>query len=173
MDAEKSSLGRKIRTTEDDLRISGTAVVALGALSSLKLCVSLFGQRHEMFKNTSAETAPESLIVPVLVIFLLFVGMLCMSVHAYIGISARRTAERKNAPPYILLTVLLLILTINSIIQVFLMVTDKTLKNEYAVSIVIDITLVYTLIHIIIATFRLRKLRRSDAQSEEQSSLQT
>ena len=39
---ENSVLNRNIRRMEDELAISGLAVLALGAWSSIKLCVRIF-----------------------------------------------------------------------------------------------------------------------------------
>ncbi len=169
MDSEMIISGSRIRRTEDNLRISGTAVVALGAWASVKLCFRALLRYREVVKVGRSTGTPVPVVLLVAAVLLLLAIMIGQSLHIYIGLSARiEAAGKRKTPPYLILSAIYLLLIAESAIHTLYRLFADHKVDQYTAALVIDLTLLFALINIVGASFRLRRMRAaSDRQAQE------
>ena len=159
--------GRKRRHAADNLRIGATALIILGLWSSVQMYANLldnWGPLQETLQLAQTEGMAKRQLYLVLFMTLLMITAAVMAVHLYIGLSARAfAAGKKRVPPYRILAGLMAAsAAISVIVSLFDLVTEEESRGNSA-SVIINLTLIYALLSIIVHTTRLKKLRREKA----------
>ena len=167
--------GKTMRRMTDNVLISGTAVLLLGAWSSIKFCVSVFVHRSELLDSVRGNEDVTMLqLFIVTVLMTLFFATGSMLVHIYIGVSARALAlDRKRKPPFLILSCVLLFITVNSALYSLLYLFDEGNEDAERASLIIDLTLVFALLNLIASARKLRKIRKespADSQGKDELS---
>ena len=161
MAAQKYSAQNYMRRTADDLSISGAAVIVLGAWSFLKLMLTSFLDETIFTPELLAIGLPPLLLRVLVAAVYVFFGAVGISLHLYIGLSARAEARgRLRSPFYLFVTGLFLVTTLLSCFFTFARFFRTSESDASAASLLIDMTLSFTLISIIVSSRRMRALRR-------------
>ena len=155
-----SEAGRRERRLARELSIDGTAVIAMGAWSVLKLITRILVERQRLFDVAAEGDMPAAVLWPIIAVFVLVVGGVIMAFHLYIGASARMEAKSgSHLPFYLLLSgVFAFLFAQTALVHLF----DGAQENETA-SAIIDLTVIYALVNVIVSARRLRRIRRADA----------
>ena len=150
-----------MRRTADDLSISGAAVIVLGAWSFLKLFMTAILEGSLITPELLESGIPLIAVRVVLGVLIIIVSGIGISLHLYIGLSARAEARDKlRSHFYLFVTGLFLILTLLSCFFTFARFFRTSESDASAASLLIDMTLSFTLISIIVSSRRMRALRR-------------
>ena len=150
-----------MRRTADDLSISGAAVIVLGAWSFLKLFMTAILEGSLITPELLESGIPLIAVRVVLGVLIIIVSGIGISLHLYIGLSARAEARDKlRSHFYLFVTGLFLILTLLSCFFTFARFFRTSESDASAASLLIDMTLSFTLISIIVSSRRMRVLRR-------------
>ena len=166
---ENTILNRNIRRTEDDLAISGLAVLAMGAWSSVKLWVNMALRYSEVKEMAIERGFPLWLLTEMLILIAVIAGGLGMLLHIYIGLSASADAfRRKIVPPYVMVSVVLFAGTVLSALDTVILLEEATESSAQTASLIIDMTLLFALFQLIRSARRLKRMRR-EVQTAEAS----
>ena len=166
MAAQKYSAQNYMRRTADDLSISGAAVIVLGAWSFLKLFMTAILEGSLITPELLESGIPLIAVRVVLGVLIIIVSGIGISLHLYIGLSARAEARDKlRSHFYLFVTGLFLILTLLSCFFTFARFFRTSESDASAASLLIDMTLSFTLISIIVSSRRMRALRRTTGGS--------
>ena len=156
-----------IRRTEDDLAISGLAVLAMGAWSSVKLWVNMALRYSEVKEMAIERGFPLWLLTEMLILIAVIAGGLGMLLHIYIGLSASADAfRRKIVPPYVMVSVVLFAGTVLSALDTVILLEEATESSAQTASLIIDMTLLFALFQLIRAARRLKRMRREVQTAE-------
>ena len=173
MAAQKYSAQNYMRRTADDLSISGAAVIVLGAWSFLKFMMSSFLDETIFTPELLAIGLPPLLLRVLVAAVYVFFGAVGISLHLYIGLSARAEARgRLRSHFYLFVTGLFLILTLLSCFFTFARFFRTSESDASAASLLIDMTLSFTLISIIVSSRRMRALRESTQNAKDKHTIE-
>ena len=158
----------RLRRYEDDLYVSGTGVIIMGAWGVVKVILGIFfGADSELFLE--ADSALEKTAVIILTVILIgIISALIMKFHVYIGLNAVRAAKGKNYKKgYIIGDVILLLLTVVGIISYKDRFNDTKNIDSTIASMLVDITTIYVCVIVIISTKRIEKIKQAVSGGEE------
>ena len=162
---DHKSLERKLRRYENRLTVLGAGIISLTVWSLIKSVMTFINDKNYLNKliNDPEITGQE---YNIFIAFIVITVLIILLIQYYIGHSARREGfGRKKSWGYLVLTLLFSIIYLSDI---FLSI--KSFNDYYdsvsdgAVNILIDITIVISLIEIIYASVRVKLLRRSLSQ---------
>ena len=162
MAAQKYSAQNYMRRTADDLSISGAAIIALGAWSFLKLFMTAILEGSLITPELLESGIPLIAVRVVLGVLIIIVSGIGISLHLYIGLSARSEARGKRIPVfYLFVTGVFLLLTLLSCGITFWRFFRTSESDASAASLLVDLTLCFALGSIIVSSHRLRALRQT------------
>ena len=166
--ARKYSVQNYMRRTADDLSISGAAVIVLGAWSFLKLFVTAVLEGALITPELLESGMPPIVIRLIVGFFVVIISMIGISLHLYIGLSARSEARGKRIPVfYLFITGLFLFLTLLSCIITFWRFFRTSESDASTALLLVDLTLCFALGSIIVSSHRLRALRHKTEEAEQ------
>ena len=156
---------RMRRQLADDVKISGNAVMLMGVWTFVKVFARSFFARQELYEQLKEFELPNSVILLVMFIMLTVFGAVFMLGHALIGYCAHREASGKRTTVlYLIVAVLLLLVNLDSVVRGVLDFFAGTHQESTATSLLIDMTLIYALLRLIIASVKLRRLQGEDTR---------
>ena len=158
----------RLRRYEDDLYVSGTGVIIMGAWGVVKVILGIFfGADSELFLE--ADSVLEKTAVIILTVILVgIISALIMKFHVYIGLNAVRAATGKNYKKgYIIGDVILLLLTVVGIISYKDRFSDTKNIDSTIASMLVDLTTIYVCVIVIISTKRIEKIKQAVSGGEE------
>lgn len=153
-----------LRRYEDDLHVSGLAVVILGAWSVLKLIMEVILESKSVFglQNYTGDIRMVAMLVfGVIVGVIVLISLLIFAFHYYIGINASKAARGlPYKKGYYVCSIIMLILSITGL--AFYYNDFQNLENidTTIASFLVDLTTIYVFFVVIISTNRIRKLKK-------------
>jgi len=150
----------ELRRYEDDLNVSGTGVIIMGAWSVVRVLIELFMNTREYLNidNEDPESAMMSIALAVAVIVV--ISFVIMKVHLYIGLNAMRAAKgREHKEGYFVAAIIIAVLSVLA-----LFTYKEAFKNIESIdttmaSILVDITTIYIFIVVIVSSIRIKKIK--------------
>ncbi len=157
MNTEKAEL----RRYEDDLNVSGTGVVILGAWSVIRVLFEMAMNAKDFFGLAEIDTFSDKVItVVVILVGIAIISFIIMKVHLYIGLNAMRAAKgQPHKEGYLVAAV---IVTVLSVLSLFTYKDDTKIIDNIdttVASILVDLTTIYIFIVVIISSFRIKKIK--------------
>ena len=154
------NMKKELIKQRDVLITGGTGVCLFGLWSVIRVVMSIITNAPEtrgIFEQTESFF---SRLMAVIVLFI--VAALVIAIHLYIGLSSRAEGFRpRKRKAYIVATVLFTILHIITLgYDVFSYDVVNNGYIAYAVTICVDVALIFTLFGIVIASFRIRWLQK-------------
>ena len=158
----------RLRRYEDDLYVSGTGIIIMGAWGVIKLLLGVFlGEDRDLFFEADSELGQTAAII----LTTLMVGILSVLIillHVHIGLNAVRAARGKEyKKSYLIWNALLLLLNIVSFIGYYDMFDDMENIDSTIASILVDLTSVYVCLIVIISANRIKKIKQVISGGEE------
>ncbi len=156
MNTEKAEL----RRYEDDLNVSGTGVIVLGAWSIIRVLIELFMNTKE-YLNFDGEDPDSAMMGMVLVIaIIVVVSFVIMKIHLYIGLNAMRAAKgREHKEGYFVAAIIIAVLSVLSLATYAEDLQDLDKIDTTLASILVDITTIYIFIVVIVSSIRIKKIK--------------
>ncbi len=156
MNTEKAEL----RRYEDDLNVSGTGVIILGAWSIIRVLIELFMNTKE-YLNFDGEDPDSAMMGMVLVIaIIVVVSFVIMKIHLYIGLNAMRAAKgREHKEGYFVAAIIIAVLSVLSLATYAEDLQDLDKIDTTLASILVDITTIYIFIVVIVSSIRIKKIK--------------
>ena len=156
MNYEKAELRRH----EENLRVSGSGVLVMGAWQVVKLFMQVFLVSPESFR-LEADSTEEKIVGYTILIGMLLIGALViMATHAYIGLNAMRAARGKPYKKgYFGFTVLALVLNVLSLTSYIHFFTSPESTDTTMASILVDLTVIYIYFTVVNASIKIKKLK--------------
>ena len=157
---QQDSFGKAIRREESRVLTSGTAVLVFAIWTAVKICAGILLHQKELNAILqNADVPKEQLLIGFIIGVIAFL-IINLSIHVYIGLSARALAmDRQVKPPYLILSWLLFVSIIFSLVGITTAWITGEAETEELVSIIIDFTLAIALWRLNISTVKLNKLR--------------
>ena len=158
----------RLRRYEDDLYVSGTGVIIMGAWGVVKVILGIFlGADSELYLEADSALGKTAVII-LTVILVGIISALIMKFHVYIGLNAVRAAKgKKYKKGYIIGTVILLLLTLSGIVGYKDLFKDIDNIDSTIASMLVDLTTAYVCVIVIISTKRINELKQSVTGGEE------
>ena len=158
----------RLRRYEDDLYVSGTGVIIMGAWGVVKAVLGIFlGADSELYLEADSALGKTAVII-LTVILVGIISALIMKFHIYIGLNAVRAAKGKEYKKgYIIGAVILLLLTLSGFIAYKDMFKNIDNIDSTIASMLVDLTTAYVCVIVIISTKRINELKQSVTGGEE------
>ncbi len=158
----------RLRRYEDDLYVSGTGIIIMGAWSVVKLLLGVFlGEDRDLFFEADSEPGQTAMMI----LTALMVGILSVLIimlHVHIGLNAVRAARGKEYKrSYLIWNMMLLLLNIVGFIGYYDMFDDMENIDSTIASILVDLTSVYVCLIVIISANRIKKIKQVISVGEE------
>ncbi len=158
MNTEKA----EIRRYEDDLNVSGTGVVILGAWNVIRVLFEMTMNAKEFFGLDEIDAFSDKVIQVVLMIGIIaIISFIIMKVHLYIGLNAMRAAKGKPYKKgYLTAAIIITVLSVLSLITYKDQIQDLDNIDTTIASILVDLTTIYIFIVVIVSSFRIKRLKQ-------------
>ena len=165
MKSEKALL----RKYEDDLHVSGTGVIVMGAWSVVRVIIELIVNPKEYFEPVDDDPVVRVITVIVMIAFIALLIAIVLKIHLYIGLNAIKDARgEEHKKRYCTGTV---IYTVFSVAALALYKDDLVNNLEHIdttiAEILVDLTTIYILIVVVLSSSKIRKLREELSGSPE------
>lgn len=158
----------RLRRYEDDLYVSGTGVIIMGAWGVVKTVLGIFLGADSEFYLEADSVLGKTAVIIFTVILVGILSSLIMTFHVYIGLNAVRAAKGKNYKKgYLIGDVILLLLTLSGFIAYKDMFKDIDNIDSTIASMLVDLTTAYVCVIVIISTKRIKQLKKSISGGEE------
>ncbi|MBO4267652.1 MAG: hypothetical protein J5910_10750 [Lachnospiraceae bacterium] len=159
MNSEKT----KLRRYENDLYVSGTGVIILGAWSMIKSFMEILLSPESYWDIEAEDPAGRIFLIVFIAICILAFLSILMTMHIYVGLNAARAARgMKHRKGYVAGAIIMLVVTLLS----FSAYTDND-PNDLDTTIAsffVDLTTLYVFGAVILSSFRIRKLKEKQVQ---------
>ncbi len=150
----------RLRKYEDDLNVSGTAVVVLGAWSIVKVFIQAFLGTRDSIELDKEDLITRVLAVLAVIAIMAIISFIIMKIHLYIGLNAMRAAKGKeHKKGYFVGAVIILILSILSLITYKEKFRDLENIDTTIASIIVDLTTIYIFAIVIISSLKIKELK--------------
>lgn len=150
---------RELQRSRSSLVISGTAVIAFGLWSVIKLVLSflLLPDQYSDYLTIDGPGAGKALQILALAV----VGLFVLGVHVYVGLCARSEGIKgKRRYFYLAVAILMILFTAASIVLNVLYPGDSIM--DLIIQILVDITFIAALAELIYSSIVLKRLRRQE-----------
>ncbi len=153
----------KLRRYEDDLNVCGFGIILLGAWSVLKLNIQLLSYAKEILKLEKFEEYDRSVFFVsfalAIVLFVVLSLLVCWP-NYYIGRNAMKAAKgQAYKKGYFTWTVILLVLSVLGLIPYKDSIMDLSNIDITIASLLVDLTTIYILGTILVATRKIREIK--------------
>ncbi len=157
MNTEKAEL----RRYEDDLNVSGTGVVILGAWSVIRVLFEMTMNAKEFFGLEEINALSDKVITVVAIIVVVaIISFIIIKVHLYIGLNAMRAAKGKPYKKgYVTAAIIVTVLSVLSLITYKDEVQNLDNIDTTIASILVDLTTIYIFTVVIGSSFRIKKIK--------------
>ena len=156
MDSEKL----KLRKYQDDLNVSGSGIIIMGAWSVVRVLIELFIGTKGASLLENDRTKDKVIGIAMVVVIVAILSFIIMKVHLYIGLNASRAAKgRAHKEGYFIAAIITFILSVAS--MYFYKSAFQNLENidTTIASILVDLVSIYLLFTIISATIKIKKIK--------------
>ena len=151
----------KLRRYEDDLNVSGTGIVIMGAWSIVKLIMDLFLESKEYF----AFEADSKFEYAFGVTFVAIISLIVIKIHLYIGLNAIKASKgREHKKGYFAGSVIILIIMVLCLLLYIEKFQDIDNIDTTISALLVDLTTIYILAVVVISTVKIKKLRKKMLQ---------
>ncbi len=160
---------KRLRKYQDDLNVSGTGVVLMGAWSIIRIFIELFmgtDNRIDFDADDPIEMLGRIIVTFIIVSLLSFI---ILKVHLYIGLNAIRAS--KGMPfkkGYLKMTVFFLLLSIAGLVTYWDELKDLNNIDTTIASMLVDLTTSYMFIMVINSTIKIRKLEQETKETVQE-----
>lgn len=152
---------REIRRCQDHLISIGTGVSLFGIWTVIRIVMSIIVERRFIMSEIQKSTEEDPvLVMTVLCLIAVLLSILILSIHLYIGLSARREGlDEKKRTGYLIVNGLFIIIYCIAI-TAELICFRKAFYSiaDGIITIFIDITMLVTLVELMFNAVRVRKL---------------
>ncbi len=154
----------RLRRYEDDLHVSGTGVVILGAWSIIRILIELVLNTKDFIDLDEIDSVGAKAVTTALVLGLIAIlSFIIMKVHLYIGLNAIKAAQGKPYKKgYVLAAIIFTVLSVLSLIVYKDEFNDLTRIDTTIASILVDLTTIYLFIVVIVSSFKIKKIKNED-----------
>ena len=150
----------RLRKYEDDLNVSGTGVVVLGAWSIIRVFIEVFLGAKSSISFDDESPAFRVIAMIVVIAIMALISFIVMKIHLYIGLNAMRAAKgREHKKGYFVAAVIILILSVLSLITYGDSFQDLENIDTTIASIIVDLTTIYIFVVVIISTLKIKELK--------------
>lgn len=159
--SEKASL----RRYEDDLYVSGTGVIVMGAWSVVKAGMELFLGAELKKDLVTDDTIPMALAM--FLVFLIFavISFVILKLHFYVGLNAVRAAKgQEHKKGYYKAAIIMLVLTLLNMGSYPEMFKDLGNIDTNLASVFVDLTTAYIFVIVLISTNKIKNLREQQSR---------
>ena len=160
----------KLRRYEDDLNVCGFGIILLGAWSALKLNIQILSHAKEILKLEQFVEYDGTILFLSFAIAMVLIVILSLLVwwpHFYIGRNAMKAAKgQPYKMGYVAWAVILLVLSVLGILSYKDSIQDLLNIDTTIASLLVDLTTVYILGTIVVATRKIREIK-SEKQVRE------
>lgn len=157
--SSSSRVERELQRSRSSLVISGTAVIAFGLWSVVKLVLSflLLPDQYSDYLTSAGPGGGKGMMILILVI----IGLFELGVHAYVGLCARSEGIKgKRRYFYLAVAVVMILFTAVSIVLSILYPGDSIV--DLIIQILVDVTFIAALAELIRSSVVLKRLRRQE-----------
>ena len=155
----------KLRRFEDDLNVSGTGVIVMGAWAAVKSIAEMFLGTDNVFTLIGSDTENRTLIIVIAVVLVLIVLSVIISLHIHVGINAIRASKgQKYKKSYLAVTAIILILMIISFISYKDIFKDMDNLDTSIASFLVDLTTIYIYAAVIRSSHMIRSIKKKQLQ---------
>ena len=162
---ETCALQVQLRKSQDTLKIAGQGVIAFGLWSTAKSVLYSMLQWNSITEEMTmdAEYSRAFAVIAYIIVMAIILGIDIM-IRLYIGRSAvSESRGKKKSSAYIVLALTLSALSLTLLI-IATLISDKAASPvDYAKSIVVEATSVFTSLELCTSAIRIRKLRKQIA----------
>jgi hypothetical protein len=155
----------KLRKYEDDLNVSGAGVIIMGIWSIVRILIEIFLDKKALVELQADEHVSDTMAIVLSLLIIALIAFIVMKIHLYIGLNAMRAAKGKeHKGGYFIAAIIFLILSVASLASY-----KEDLQGEDPIDVVItsmlvDLTTIYVLAVVAIATLKIKKLREKEPQ---------
>ncbi len=165
MNSDKS----KLRKYQDDLDVCGFGIIILGAWSVVKLVMQIFLDSDSFFDfgledlgSTEEEQAVAAVAILGIIALLLVLSVIIFLIRFYIGRNASKAAkEQPYKKGYYVWAIIFLVLDVASMYTYVDEIKDLENIETTIASLVVDLTTIYILANIVIATNKIKSLKKA------------
>ncbi len=155
----------KLRRYEDDLNVSGTGIVIMGAWSIVKLIMDLFLESKEYFAFEADSKFEYAFGVTFVLIFVAIISLIVIKIHLYIGLNAIKASKgREHKKGYFAGSVIILIIMVLCLLFYIEKFQDIDNIDTTISALLVDLTTIYILAVVVISTVKIKKLRKKMLQ---------
>lgn len=160
----------KLRRYEDDLYVCGFGVILMGAWTVLKLNMQILSHTKEIVnfeKFAEYDRTMFFIAFAIVMVLFVFLSLLVCWPNLYIGLNAMKAARGQSYKKgYFAWAVILLVLSVMGLTVYKDSITDLAMIDITIASFLVDLTTVYILGTIIVATRKIREIK-SEKQVRE------
>ena len=154
-----------LRRYEDDLHVSGLAVVILGAWSVLKLIMEVILEGQSVFKMDEFgddEKLIAMLVYGVIIFIVVAISLLIFAFHFFIGMNASKAARGlPYKKGYYVCAIIMLVLSVLGIAAYYEEFKNLEEIDTTIASLLVDLTTIYVFFVVVISTNKIRKLKNN------------
>ncbi len=157
----------KLRRYEDDLNVSGKGVIIMGFWSVIKTVLEFFYGTSFKPTTEAPDTVPYVVEQYITFLFILFLSVIVIGLHLYIGRNAMNAAVGKpHKKGYLIATIIVLVILIAFMPAYTEQLKDLEHIDTTVAAILVDLTTAYLYISVIRSTLNIRKLKADKTQKE-------
>ncbi len=155
----------KLRKYEDDLNVSGSGIIMMGAWSVIRVLIELFLGTKDAITFEADSPAEKAIGIAAVIIIVAILALVIMKVHLYIGLNASRAAKRrKHKKGYFVAAIIILILSVLSFYSYKEKIRDLDNIDTTIASMLVDLVTIYLLFNIIFATIKIKKIKEDRSE---------
>ena len=154
----------KLRRYEDDLNVGGFGIIILGVWSVLKLFMQILSRGKEVFNVEELMNYDKIVIYisfAIVIVGLIILALLVFWLHIYVGLNAMKAAKgQAYKKGYVFWAVIHLLLILPGLFSYKdSIVSDWTKIDTILASMIVDLTTLYILGTILVASWKIRQLK--------------
>lgn len=150
----------KLRKYEDDLNVSGSGIIIMGAWSVIRVLIELFLGTKDSVIFEADSPGKKALRIAVAAVVIIILSLIIMKVHLYIGMNASRAAKgRPHKKGYFAAAIIIFILSVCSLYFYKEEIRDLDNIDTTIASILVDLVTIYLLFTIIFSTLQIKKIK--------------
>ncbi len=156
MNTEKAEL----RRYEDDLNVSGTGVIIMGAWSIIRVLIELFLNTKEYLNIDDEDPGAMIAGMAVVIAIIAVLSLIIMKVHLYIGLNAMKAAKgMQHKKGYFVAAIIVAVLSVLSLWTYKEEFQDLEKIDTTLASMLVDITAIYIFVMVIVSSIKIKKIK--------------
>lgn len=155
----------RLRRFEDDLNVSGTGVIVMGAWAAVKTLAEMFLGTDSVFEQITEDTENRVLIIVIAIVMILIILSVVMFFHIYVGLNAIKASKGIGyKKTYLFFTVIMLMVTLAGFIVYKDIFKDMKNIDTSIASLLVDLTTVYIYVAVIRSTYMINSIKKKQLQ---------